>query len=356
MHMGHNEIIIFSGFLIFIFLMLGLDLGIFNKRSHILSFREALLWTSVWVGISVLLYIIIRFFGHELHGLDSLASIQSNIDKFHHPISIANLSLDDAIKLYDRNLSLEYLSGYLIEYSLSVDNIFVIILIFLSFNVQQKYFKKVLFWGILGAIIMRFIFIFAASALIQRFAWLLYLFGILLVFLGIKMAWEFFSKKSDERIDTHKHPIVRLVSRFFAVTKEDHGSRFWIMNQGRFMITPLFIVLVIIEFSDVLFAVDSVPAVFSVTRDPFIIFFSNIFAILGLRSLFFLVMNVMGLFRFLKLGLAVLLTFVGVKMMVHLPLSTRASFAVIVGILAFFIILSLIFPDKERRKLKAQKG
>jgi tellurite resistance protein TerC len=349
MQTGQNEIIIFCSFLIFIFLMLGIDLGVFNKRSHALSFREAIIWTTIWVGISVLFWLVIRFFGHELHGLDSLDKIQGNIDKYHHAISIANLTLDDAIQLYNRNLSLEYLTGYLIEYSLSVDNIFVIILIFLSFGIQSRYFKKVLFWGILGAIIMRFIFIFAASALIQRFAWFLYLFGILLVFLGIKMAWEFFTSKHEETIDTKKHVVVRLVSKFFSVSHEDHGSRFWIVEKGKFFITPLFIVLIVIEFSDVLFAVDSVPAVFSVTRDPFIVFFSNIFAILGLRSLFFLVMNVMGYFRFLKLGLGILLAFVGVKMLVHIPLSARGSFGVIVGILAFFIILSLIFPEKNSK-------
>ncbi len=354
MQIGQNEIIIFSCFLLFIFLMLGIDLGIFNKRSHALPFREALLWTTIWVGISVLFYLVIRFFGHELHGLDSLAKIQGNIDKYHHAIRIGNLTLKDATQLYDRNLSLEYLSGYLIEYSLSVDNIFVIILIFLSFNIQSKYFKKVLFWGILGAIVMRFIFIFAASVLIQRFAWFLYLFGVLLIFLGIKMGWGFFSGKQDDKIDTQKHPVVKLVSGFFSVSGENHGSRFWIIEKGRFFITPLFIVLVVIEFSDVLFAVDSVPAVFSVTRDPYIVFFSNIFAILGLRSLFFLVMNVMDYFRFLKLGLAILLSYVGVKMLVHLPISTKGSFGIIVGILAFFILLSLIFPEREGKGTKSQ--
>ena len=349
MQIGQNEIIIFCCFLAFIFLMLGIDLGVFNKRSHTLHFREALLWTAIWVGMSVLFYLVIRFFGQELHGLDSIEKIQANIDKYHHAIRIGNMTLNDATKLYNRNLSLEYLSGYLIEYSLSVDNIFVIIMLFLSFKVPSRYFKKVLFWGILGAIVMRFIFIFAASALIQRFEWFLYLFGVLLIFLGIKMGWEFFSAKKEDTIDTKKHPVVKLVSKFFAVSEGDHGSRFWIMQNGKFFITPLFIVLVVIEFSDVLFAVDSVPAVFSVTRDPYIVFFSNIFAILGLRSLFFLVMNVMDSFRFLKPGLALLLTFVGVKMLVHLPLSARGSFAVIVGILAFFILLSLIFPEKNTK-------
>jgi tellurite resistance protein TerC len=345
--MSFNDIIIIVGFLLFVFLMLGIDLGVFNKKSHTLSFNEALSWTAVWVGISILFYVSIRFYGHKLHGLDSLARLQENIDKFHHPISILNLSLSDATALYNRNLSLEYISGYLIEYSLSVDNIFVIIMIFLSFNIHSRYYKKILFWGILGAIVMRFIFIFAASALIQQFAWFLYIFGVLLLFLGGKMGWEFFKGAEAERIDTHHHPVVRMVSKVFSVAKEDHGSRFWIIDKGKFMITPMFIVLVVIEFSDVLFAVDSVPAVFSVTRDPFIVFFSNIFAILGLRSLFFLLMNVMNRFRFLKLGLAFLLFFVGVKMLVHLPLTSKESFGIIIGILAFFVLLSMIFPEKK---------
>ncbi len=342
-----NETIIFSSFLVFIFLMLALDLGVFNKKSHALTFREALLWTTVWVAISFLFYILIRLFGNELHGFTTIEQLKENILKFHHPINVDGLTLQEAIPIYNRNLSLEYLTGYLIEYSLSVDNIFVIIMIFLSFNIRTKYYHKILFWGILGAIVMRFLFIFAASALIQQFEWVLYIFGGLLIILGLKMGWEFFKKNQAERIDTHKHPVVRFVSKFFAVTEEDKGHKFWIREKGKLYLTPLFIVLVIIELSDVVFAVDSVPAVFSVTRDPYIVFFSNIFAILGLRSLFFLVMDVMNRFRFLKLGLAFLLTFVGTKMLLHLPISTKLSLSIIVGILAVFMIASLIFPEKR---------
>jgi tellurite resistance protein TerC len=346
--MGTNELIIFCSFILLISLMLAIDLGIFNRKSHTLGFREALTWTGIWVSLSVLLYILIRFYGHELHGLDTLDKIQVNIVKYHHPIKITGLSLNDALNVYNRNLSLEYITGYLIEYSLSVDNIFVIILIFISFNVQTRYYKRVLFWGILGAILMRFIFIFVASALIQHFEWVLYIFGILLLWLGGRMAWDYFKGNKDERIEPDKHPVVRFVSKLFYVTKEERGSRFYVIENGRFAITPLLIVLVIIELSDVLFAVDSVPAVFSVTRDPYIVFFSNIFAILGLRSLFFLVMNVMNMFRFLKLGLGFLLAFVGMKMLVHLPLSSRATFGIIIGILSFFILLSLVFPGNRK--------
>jgi tellurite resistance protein TerC len=347
---GTHEIIIFSSFLLFIFMMLALDLGVFNKKSHAPSFREALAWTIVWVSISIVFYFLIRFFGHQLHDLDSIATIAENIQKYKHPINIDGLSFEEAIGLYNRNLSLEYLTGYLIEYSLSVDNIFVMIMIFLSFNVQSRYYHKVLFWGILGAIVMRFIFIFVASALIQRFEGVLYVFGGFLILIGVKMGWEYFTKKDEDKIDPHHHPVVRFISRHFPVTSEDHGSKFWVKQKGKIFITPLFIVLLLIEFFDVIFAVDSVPAVFSVTRDPFIVFFSNIFAILGLRSLFFLVNNVIDVFHYLKLGLAFLLTYVGAKMIGQLAFdihfSSRLSLGIIIGILAFFMLLSIVFPKK----------
>jgi len=349
---GLNEILFFSGFLLFILLMLALDLGVFNKKSHAPSFREAMTWTMVWVSISIFFYILIMFFGHQLHDLSDLDGIQANIDKFRHPINITGLSFDEAIKLYNRNLALEYITGYIIEYSLSVDNIFVIIMIFVSFNIKQKFYHRILFWGILGAILMRFIFIFAASALIQRFEVVLYFFGGMLVLLGAKMGREFFTKKDEDRIDPHHHPVVRFISKYFSVTKEDKGRHFWVKENGKLFITPLLIVLILVEFFDVVFAIDSVPAVFSVTMDPFIVFFSNIFAILGLRSLFFLVNNVMGRFHYLKLGLAFLLSYVGLKMIlqkaIDLHISTKLSLGIIIGILAVFILISLAFPEKKK--------
>jgi len=344
---GTHEIIIFCGFLMFIILMLSLDLGVIHKKSHTLTFRETLLWTIFWVALAIGFYILLRFFGNQLHGIHDKADIQVLIHHYHHPINIANSDLPKAIDDYNRNLSLEYLTGYLIEYSLSVDNIFVIIMIFLSFNIEQRYYHRVLFWGILGAIIMRFLFIFLASALIQRFEWIMMVFGFILVYLGIKLGWEFFSGKAAEKIDTHNHPVVKFVSRIFSVTKEKTGQRFWVREKSKFLITPLLIVLIVIEFSDVLFAVDSVPAVFSVTRDPLIVFFSNIFAILGLRALFFLVMNVMNRFHFLKLGLACLLSFIGVKMIFQLNISTNHTLGIIIGILSVFVILSMMFPEKK---------
>jgi tellurite resistance protein TerC len=344
MHSNLNEILFFSAFLVFIVSMLVIDLGLFQKRHHALSFREALTWTIIWVSISFAFYLFIRHHGNLIHGSDTLEKLQYRIDTYHHPISITGLSIQDAISRYNHNLSLEYLTGYLIEYSLSVDNIFVIVLIFISFNVEPKNFKRILFWGILGAVIMRFIFIFAASALIQRFAWFLYVFGGMLIIIGGKMGWEFIFGREEEKIDTEKHPVVRFVSRWFNVLHENHGDHFWVRKGGKWWVTPMFIVLLIIEFTDVLFAVDSVPAVFSITRDPYIVFFSNIFAILGLRSLFFLVMDVMNRFHYLKMGLAVLLTFVGIKMLSHdfFRISTNISLISIAIILGVSILASLL--------------
>ncbi|MCX6244885.1 MAG: TerC/Alx family metal homeostasis membrane protein [Bacteroidetes bacterium] len=348
---GLHEIIVFFAFILFIILMLALDLGVFNKKSHAPSFREALGWTILWVSLAIIFYLLLRFFGYELHTIRDKADIQSLINLYHHPINITGSDLPAAITEYNRNLSLEFLTGYLIEYSLSVDNIFVIIMIFISFSIEQRYYHRVLFWGILGAIIMRFVFIFVASALIQRFEWILIVFGVLLIYMGAKLGWEFFKGKTAGKIDTQHHPVVKLVSKFFSVTHEPAGKHFWVKQNGKFYITPLLIVLIVIEFSDVLFAVDSVPAVFSVTRDPLIVFFSNIFAILGLRSLFFLVLNVMNRFRFLKLGLAFLLSYIGVKMVFALHISTRMSLGIIIGILAFFVLLSMIFPDKRKTEV-----
>jgi tellurite resistance protein TerC len=339
-----NEIIFLTAFVLFILLMLIIDLGIFQKSNHALSFREAMTWTIVWVSISVGFYFLIRYHGNWIHGTDTLEEIAERITRYNHPIRIDGMTATQAIEVYNRNLSLEYLTGYLIEYSLSVDNVFVIVMIFFSFNIHPKYFKRVLFWGILGAVVMRFLFIFAASALIQRFAWFLYVFGVMLVIIGVNMARNFLFSEREERIDTERHPVVRLVSRIFNVSHDEHSETFFLRKEGKLFVTPLFIVLMIIEFTDVIFAVDSVPAVFSVTQDPYIVFFSNIFAILGLRSLFFLVMDVMNRFYYLKMGLAVLLTFVGVKMLLHdlFKISTNYSLFIIAGIILVSIVASNI--------------
>ncbi len=344
-----NELLFFSGFLIFIMGILLFDLGVFNKNKHIISFKEAGIWTTVWVLLAMAFYVFLKTQGHLIHGINSIEELQSVIIKYHEIIKINSLSFNEAIKIYNNNLSLEFITGYIIEYSLSIDNVFVIILILTSFGIEKKYYKSVLFWGILGAIIMRFIFIFASSALIQRFNWILYIFGAFLVFTGVKM---FLTRNKEEKIDSHHHPIVKLASKYFNVSTDGPKHKFFIKNNKKLFITPLFIVLLVIEFTDVLFAVDSVPAIFAVTRDPYIVFFSNIFAILGLRSLFFLIANIMGYFRFLKLGLAALLTFIGLKMLFHhwldeLNFTTAHSLIVIASIIGISIIASVIIPKKD---------
>ena len=343
-----SELIFISAFIVFILLILFFDLGLFSKSHHKVSFKESLFWTFIWVSLSMGFYVLIFFKGNLIHGLESVNDIQDRIDIAMHPIDIAGLSFQDALLKYNHNLSLEFLTGYIIEYALSIDNVFVMILIFMSFQVEEKYYKKVLFWGILGAIVMRFIFIFLSAALIHRFEWILYIFGAFLVYTGVVMLIKF-QKKQEDKIDPENHPVVKFASKYFAVYPKFVGHKFWIRENGKFFITPLFLVLLVIEFSDVIFAVDSVPAIFSVTKDPYIVFFSNIFAIIGLRSLFFLLSNVISKFYYLKPGLAILLAFIGLKMLVHpfFDISTQVSLIVVVGILGGSILLSLVLPKKN---------
>ena len=343
-----NEVIFFSGFIVLILFLLFIDLGVFSKNSHIVSLKESVSWTILWVSLSIGFYFFIRHYGNLIHGYDTLEEIQASIDKFKHPINIEGLTFDQALQVFNKNLSVQYITGYIIEYSLSLDNVFVILLIFLSFNVPEKYYKRVLFWGILGAIIMRFIFIFSLSAIIYKFSWVMYIFGLFLVFTAVKMFLDFIKKK-EEKIDVEHHPMVRLTKRFFPVHPKFEGNKFWIRKNRIVYVTPLFIALMVIEFSDLIFAVDSVPAIFAVTRDPYIVFFSNIFAIMGLRSLFFLVSHFFSKFFYLKVGLAALLAFIGLKMLTHdfYKISTDASLIVISAILGLSIIASLVHNKRE---------
>jgi len=329
-----------------------IDLGVFSRKSHVIKLREALGWSFIWIVLALSFYIFIRNHGDLIHGIKNSQQLQEITTKYNHPIQLSSHSFEENLNNYNSNLSLEFITGYLIEYSLSVDNIFVMIMIFLSFAVEKKYYKRVLFWGIFGAIIMRFIFIFLSSALIQQFYWVLYFFGALLIFTGIRM---YISRNKEDRIEPEKHPVVKFTSKYFAVYPKYVNHHFWIRNKGKLLITPLFVVLLVIEFSDVLFAVDSVPAIFSVTKDPYIVFFSNIFAILGLRSLFFLVMKMMNSFVYLKHGLSVLLTFIGVKMFFNEWLkqhgfTTLHSLYVVLLILVVSIIASLFFKPKKVKK------
>jgi tellurite resistance protein TerC len=343
------EWLIFSGFLVVVLAILFIDLGIFDKHSHKTSLRESLIWISVWVGLALVFYFFLRFYGHLLHGIDSFEKLSAIIKENGHPISVANFSFEEALKIYNRNLSLEYITGYVIEYTLSLDNVFVIFMLFVSFNVKEIHYKRVLFWGILGAIIFRFLFIFLLSALIHKFEWMFYVFGAILFYSGIKM---FVNRNKEEKVDPQHHPLVKFASKYFHVFPRFVGENFFVKKSKRLYVTPLFVVLLLVEFSDIIFAFDSIPAIFSVTKDPYIVFFSNIFAILGLRTLFFLVVHLNNLFKYLKVGISFLLIFIGFKLMFHswlvqIGFTTQHSLMVVLFTLILSIAASLIVGFKE---------
>ena len=295
------------GFNLFVLAMLAIDLGVFHRKSHTVGFKEALGWTAAWIALA----------------------LSFNLGVWHFAGGAK---------------ALEFFTGYVIEYSLSADNVFVFALLFSYFAVPAHYQHKVLFWGILGALVMRLGMILLGAALIAKFAWIIYVFGAFLVVTGIKMLL-----KSDEEIHPERNPLVRLFKRFFPVAPAFHGDRFFVRENGVLMATPLFVVLLMVEFTDVIFAVDSIPAIFAVTTDSFIVYTSNVFAILGLRSLYFALAGVMDKFHYLKTGLGVVLSFVGVKMLLAhtaYKIDTLVSLGVIVAILATAVAVSLLRPKK----------
>jgi len=300
-------IYVWIGFIAFVLLMLALDLGVFHRKSHEVKIKEALIWSVVWISMAMVFNYGIYVYMGEIKAM-------------------------------------EFLTGYIIEKSLSIDNLFVFIMIFSYFNVDKKYQHKVLFWGILGALIMRSIFIFAGVALISKLHWIIYIFGAFLIFTGAKMLFH-----KDEKIDPNKNPLVRLFKRFYPVSDTMHGDRFFIKINAKTVATPLFVVLLLVEFTDLIFAVDSIPAIMAITSDPFIIFTSNVFAILGLRALYFALAGITQYFHYIKYGLSAILVFVGVKMVMvdfyKIPISV--SLFTILGILVISVIASLLFPKKE---------
>ena len=308
-------------FLVFVVLMLALDLFVVHKKDREVTMGEAALWTGIWIGLALLFALLLYFFPGMVHG-DTGVERGEQVSQF--------------------------LAGYFLEKSLSIDNIFVMLLIFRSFGVKKEYYHRVLFWGVFGAIVLRFIFIFGLSAVVSRMSWVLAVFGVWLLYSGVKM----FFKKDDETMDTANHPAVRIASKYLPFTRESHGHSFTRREAGKLLFTPLFLVLVVIEFSDIVFAVDSIPAVFSVTQDAMIVYTSNIFAILGLRSLFFLVSHMADRFWLLHYGLGALLSFIGLKMLaaefLGLEMSAVASLLVILTILAISIVLSLVIRKEEK--------
>jgi tellurite resistance protein TerC len=339
----------FGAFTIGVLAILMIDLLVIGRNSHVVSFKESILWTCVWVSLAILFYVFLRFHSEKLHGVENLAQLLQVAGKYAPSLVLPTDNYSAALDMYRANLSMEFITGYLVEYSLSIDNIFVIMMILAAFAVSEKYYKSVLFWGIIGAIVLRCIFIFAGSALIQKFEWILLLFGVFLIYSGIKV---FLERNKDEKTEPQNHWLVKWLSKHVRVYKRYVTGHFFIRFKGNMYITPLFIVLIMIEFTDLIFAFDSIPAIFAITRDPFIVFFSNIFAIIGLRSLFFLLMRVVTLFHYLKVGVAMLLGFVGVKLLFHswldqVGFKTSYSLFIILGILALSILASVVFPKKE---------
>jgi tellurite resistance protein TerC len=292
---------------VFILAMLALDLGVFNRKTHVIQMKEALLWTSFWVTLALSFGAGIYFF-------------------------------------YGHGKAIEYVTAYLIEYSLSIDNLFVFMLIFRYFDVPRAYEHKALFWGILLALITRAVFIFAGVALISSFHWVMYIFGAFLIVTGIKMALN-----RQTEVHPDKNIAIRLLRYVMPVSKNFSGAKFFVLEGGVRFATPMLAVLLALETTDILFAIDSIPAVLAISQDPFIVYTSNVFAILGLRSLFFAISGLMRLFHLLRYGLAAILSFVGVKMMIadffHVPVGI--SLLIIASILAASIISSVVWPEKE---------
>jgi TerC family integral membrane protein len=302
------QVLLWVIFNIFVVAMLALDLGVFHRTAHVIHIREALLWCVLWMTLALLFNVGIYFW----HGSEP---------------------------------ALEFLTGYLLEYSLSVDNIFVFLMIFSYFRVPYLHQHKVLFWGILGALIMRALFILTGITLIQKFHWVIYIMGGFLVLTGIKMAMQ-----KGEDINPEHNPVLRLFRRLMPVTDDYEGDRFFVRRSGRLFATPLFVIVLVVETTDVIFAVDSIPAILAITLDPFIVYTSNVFAILGLRALFFALAGIIRLFHYLPYGLSLILVFVGVKMLLvdiyKIPISM--ALGTVAAVLVISVIASIIFPPKTK--------
>ena len=307
----------------FVFAMLALDLGVFHRKAHTVRLPEALAWTGVWVSLALLFNL-----GIYLGWIGPYAGVEAR-----------------------HEAALEFLTGYLIEVSLSVDNVFVFALLFSYFGVPPRYRHRVLFWGILGALVMRAAMIFAGVALLQRFHFVVYIFGAILIFGGIKM-W----RSHGVTVDLQTNPVLRFVRRVFPVAQGEQGPHFFTRKDRALAVTPLFVVLLLVEWTDLIFAIDSIPAVLAVTHDPFIVFTSNVMAILGLRSLYFALAGVMERFHALHFGLAAILVFVGAKMLLAdvYKIPTVVALGVVAGILALCVTLSLLRPP-PRKPAKRRK-
>lgn len=302
--------LLFGVFTAIIVVFLIIDLGIFNKKAHKITTKSALYQSIFWVAISVAFGIFIYYYDET-----------------------------------GKQGAIEYFSAYLTEKALSVDNIFVILLILKYFRVDEAYYHKILFWGILGAIVFRAVFIFIGALLIHKFHWILYIFGVFLIYSGIKIYFE----DSDEKIEPEKNPILKLCKKYLPLSTDDRGGQFLFFDKGKLFFTPLFLVIVLIETTDLIFAVDSIPAAFAITQNEFLIYTSNIFAVMGLRAMFFLLAGIIDKFYLLQKGLSIILFFIGAKMlleMIDVKINVYLSFSVIIATLIFSILLSVLVPKK----------
>ena len=345
-----TEVISTLVFLVFIIAVLLVDLLLIGRKVHIISMREAAIWSAIWVAMGISFYFVILHFGHILHGIESLEHLHEIVGRYNPYLEFKTDTFAEMLSEYKKSQAINYISGYFIEKTLSIDNIFVMLMILQSFSVPHKDYKLVLFWGILGAIVLRFVFIFAGVAIIHRFEWVLFVFGGFLLYQGLKI----FLEKEKKGKDPKDSWLVKYVGRHINIYPDYSKDSFWFRENGKLFFTPLILVLVMIEFSDLVFAFDSIPAVFAVSMDPYIVFFSNIFAILGLRSLFFLIANIVDKFRFLKPGVAILLIFVGLKLLFHSKLSSwgfqpEYSLYFIAFVMVASILLSMAFPVKEAK-------
>ncbi len=320
---------LWAGFTAFVLLLLGVDLGLFNRRAHKISYRQAVAWSAVWITLAILFAGVIYW-----RRFDELGAAGA------------------------RDSTLKFLTGYVIELSLSVDNLFVFLLIFSYFKVPSKYQHRVLYWGVLGALVMRAVMIIVGAALIARFHWIIYIFGAFLIYTGVKM----FLQDEDEEVHPEDNLAVRGVTRLLPVTRGYDGEHFFTRKDGRLYGTLMLLVLVTVEVTDLVFAVDSIPAIFAITTDPFIVYTSNVFAILGLRTFYFLLAGVVEKFHYLKLGLAIVLTFVGVKMLGEgfvLPYIDEGqiilfSLGFVVVVLLGSVAASLVFPKRAETGVEVQ--
>ena len=339
--MDLSELLFLGGFVVFIAAILLVDMFVIDKKAHVVSIREAGTWTAVWIVLALLFSVFLWFHGDMVHGIENFSDLQAVASRYASHLKLNPDDFEASLQQYRHYMTISYISGYLIEKTLSVDNLFVMMMIFTSFGVGKNEYQHVLNWGILGAIVLRFVFIFLGAAIISRFDWILLVFGAVLVYSGVKM---YLNRNKKEEMDVEKHPLVKLLAKTGRIHTQFEGDKFFVRRAGQLLFTPLFVTVLVIEFSDLIFAFDSIPAVFSVSLDPYVVFFSNIFAILGLRAMFFLLAAIADRFRYLKLGVCVLLVFIGVKMLIHefVEIDAISSLVFIVGVLVVSIGASLV--------------